>query len=188
MRHGNKIKHLGRKSEHRKALLSNLASSLITHKHIITTTAKAKALRVFIEPLITKSKLNTTHSRRIVFSYLRDKDAVDTLFSDVAAKVATRPGGYTRIIKLEPRRGDAAEMALIELVDFSLTSGVSGDSTEAKSTAPKKRTRRGGAAKKQADTTSTADKPKVATKKTAAPKSSGGSNAPKIRQRKSGGA
>ncbi len=186
MRHGNKINHLGRKSEHRKALLSNMASSLIEHKHIITTTAKAKALRVFVEPLISKSKNNSTHSRRIVFSYLRDKDAVTTLFDVVAPKVASRPGGYTRIIKLEPRRGDAAEMAMIELVDFSLSSGSVSEGAESKAVAPKKRTRRS-SAKKSADGTSS-DKPKVENKKPSAPKSSGASNAPKIRQRKSGGA
>jgi large subunit ribosomal protein L17 len=187
MRHGNKINHLGRKSEHRKALLSNMASSLIEHKHIITTTAKAKALRVFIEPLISKSKNNNTHSRRIVFSYLRDKDAVSTLFDIVAPKVASRPGGYTRIIKLEPRRGDAAEMALIELVDFSLSSGSASEGAETKTAAPKKRTRRG-SSKKTTDGGTSTDKPKVENKKAPAPKSSTSSNAPKIRQRKSGGA
>lgn len=187
MRHGNKINHLGRKSEHRKALLSNLASSLIQHKHIITTTAKAKALRVFIEPIITKSKDNTTHSRRIVFSYLRDKDAVTRLFNEVAPKVANRPGGYTRIIKLEPRRGDAAEMALIELVDFSYSASTPTEATAAtKSEAPKKRTRRGG--KKSTAEGTVSEKPKAENKKAGTPKPSGSANTPKIRQRKSGGA
>jgi len=119
MRHGDKIKNLSRTKAHRDALLSNLASQLITHKRIVTTLAKAKALRVYAEPLITKAKDNTTHQRRVVFSYLQDKDAVKELFSSVAEKVAGRPGGYTRIIKLGTRPGDAAEQALIELVDFN---------------------------------------------------------------------
>ncbi len=121
MRHGNKINHLGRKTDHRKAMLSNMASSLLKNdkKRVITTLAKAKALRVFVEPLITKSKENSTHNRRIVFAYLRDKEAVTTLFSEISAAVAKRPGGYTRILKLGPRKGDNAEMALIELVDFN---------------------------------------------------------------------
>jgi large subunit ribosomal protein L17 len=119
MRHGDKIKNLSRTKAHRDALLSNLASQLIAHKRIVTTLAKAKALRVYIEPLITKGKENTTHQRRVVFSYLQDKDAVKELFSTVAEKIAGRPGGYTRVIKLGTRPGDAAETALIELVDFN---------------------------------------------------------------------
>ncbi len=119
MRHRKSFNHLGRKTGHRKAMLANMASSLIKHKRITTTTAKAKALRVFVEPLITKSKDDTTHSRRIVFSYLQDKDAVSELFREVAGKVAERPGGYTRILKLGNRLGDSAEMAIIELVDFN---------------------------------------------------------------------
>lgn len=119
MRHGDKIKNLSRTKAHREALLSNLASQLITHKRIVTTLAKAKALRVYVEPLITKGKENTTHQRRVVFSYLQDKDAVKELFSTVAEKVGGRPGGYTRIIKLGTRSGDAAETAMIELVDFN---------------------------------------------------------------------
>jgi large subunit ribosomal protein L17 len=119
MRHGDKIKNLSRTASHRRALLSNLASQLITHKRVVTTLAKAKALRVYVEPLITKAKENTTHQRRIVFSYLQDKDAVTELFSTVSEKVAGRPGGYTRIIKLGARVGDNAETALIELVDFN---------------------------------------------------------------------
>src|ERR1700760_1486715 len=119
MRHGDKINNLGRKKEHRKALLSNLACQLIAHKRIVTTLAKAKALRTHIEPLITKAKDNTTHQRRVVFSYLQDKEAVTELFSTIAEKVAGRPGGYTRIIKLGTRVGDNAETALIELVDFN---------------------------------------------------------------------
>jgi large subunit ribosomal protein L17 len=119
MRHGDKIKNLGRTNSHRKALLSNLACELIAHKRIVTTLAKAKALRVYIEPLITKGKENTTHQRRIVFSYLQDKEAINELFSTVAEKVGGRPGGYTRVIKLGTRQGDNAETALIELVDFN---------------------------------------------------------------------
>jgi large subunit ribosomal protein L17 len=119
MRHGDKIKNLSRKKAHRDALLSNLACQLIAHKRIITTVAKAKALRVYVEPLITKSKDNSTHQRRVVFSYLQDKDAITELFSTVAKKIAGRPGGYTRIIKLGARTGDNAEQALIELVDFN---------------------------------------------------------------------
>lgn len=119
MRHGRKINHLGRQKGHRDSLLSNLAVSLITHKRLFTTIAKAKALRTFVEPLITKSKDDSTHSRRTVFSYLQNKDAVTELFREVSAKVADRPGGYTRIIKIGNRPGDAAEMCLIELVDFN---------------------------------------------------------------------
>jgi large subunit ribosomal protein L17 len=120
MRHGKKINHLSRKSAHRRAMLSNMATSLIMHKRITTTVAKAKALRVYIEPLITRSKDDSTHSRRVVFSYLQSKEAVTELFRDISVKVADRPGGYTRIIKLGTRLGDNAEMAMIELVDFNL--------------------------------------------------------------------
>lgn len=120
MRHGKKVNHLGRTAAHREALLSNLASSLILNKRITTTVAKAKALRKYVEPLITKSKEDTTHSRRTVFSYLQNKESVKTLFGEVASKVAERPGGYTRIVKLAGTRlGDNAEMCLIELVDFN---------------------------------------------------------------------
>ena len=119
MRHGKKFNHLGRKSAHRKSMLANMACSLIEHKRINTTVAKAKALKVFVEPLITKSKEDTTHNRRIVFSKLRQKEAVTELFRDVAVKVADRPGGYTRIIKLGNRLGDNADMAMIELVDYN---------------------------------------------------------------------
>jgi large subunit ribosomal protein L17 len=119
MRHGDKVKNLGRKKAHRDALLANLTIQLITHKRIVTTLAKAKALRVYAEPLITKAKENTTHQRRIVFSYLQDKEAIKELFGAIAEKVAGRPGGYTRVIKLGARPGDNAETALIELVDFN---------------------------------------------------------------------
>ena len=159
MRHGDKIKKLGRKKAHREALLSNLACQLIEHKRIVTTVAKAKALRVYVEPLITKGRTNTTHQRRVVFSYLQDKDAVTELFSTVAEKVAGRPGGYTRIIKLGARPGDNAETALIELVDFNEVYGKG--KGEAKTAA--KKTRRSGGAKKKAEaateeTTSTEEK------------------------------
>lgn len=119
MRHGVKLNHLGRTASHRKALMSNMASSLIKHKRITTTVAKAKALRVYVEPLLTKSKSDTVHNRRTVFSYLRDKDAIIELFGVVAQKIADRPGGYTRILKLGNRMGDNADMAMIELVDFN---------------------------------------------------------------------
>lgn len=148
MRHGVKLNHLGRTAAHRHALLSGLASELIVHKRIFTTLAKARALRVYVEPLITKSKTNTTHQRRVVFSYLNDKEAVKELFATVSPKVADRPGGYTRIIKLGARLGDAAETAMIELVDFNETY-----SKEAAGAGKKKRTRRsaGGTKKKAAD-------------------------------------
>jgi large subunit ribosomal protein L17 len=119
MRHGKKFNHLGRKSAHRKAMLSNMACSLIEHKRINTTVAKAKALKQYVEPLITKSKEDSTHNRRVVFSYLKSKNAVTELFREVSAKVGDRPGGYTRIIKIGARQGDNAEMAMIELVDFN---------------------------------------------------------------------
>ena len=119
MRHGKKFNHLGRKAAHRKSMLANMACSLIEHKRIKTTLAKAKALRMYIEPLITKSKDDTTHSRRTVFSYLKQKEAITELFGDVASKIANRPGGYTRILKLSNRLGDNAQMAYIELVDYN---------------------------------------------------------------------
>jgi large subunit ribosomal protein L17 len=119
MRHNKAINHLGRKSGHRKALLANMAASLILHKRIQTTVAKAKALQSYVEPLITKSKDDSTHSRRVVFSYLKSKEAVSELFRTVAPKIADRPGGYTRVLKTGFRQGDGADMALIELVDFN---------------------------------------------------------------------
>src|SRR4029453_10334163 len=144
MRHGDKVKNLGRKKAHRDALLRNLACQLIEHKRIFTTVAKAKALRVYVEPLITKGKNNTTHERRVVFSYLQDKEAIKELFSNVAEKVGGRPGGYTRVIKLGTRPGDNAEQALIELVDFNEVYGKGkGEVREAG-----RRTRRGGGKKK----------------------------------------
>lgn len=140
MRHGDKINNLGRTASHRSALLSNLASQLIANKRITTTLAKAKALRTYVEPLITKAKENTTHQRRIVFSYLQDKEAIKELFDVVRLKIEGRPGGYTRIIKLGTRVGDNAELALIELVDYN---DVYGKGTTADTTEAAKRTRRG---------------------------------------------
>jgi|SRR5574344_1463809 large subunit ribosomal protein L17 len=144
MRHNKKINHLGRKSGHRKAMLANMASSLVLHKRIETTVAKAKALRVYIEPLITKSKDDTTHSRRIVFSYLKQKEAVSELFRVIAPKIAERPGGYLRILKTGFRAGDAADMAMIEFVDFN---EVALNSATAKEVAKKPTTRRSRAKK-----------------------------------------
>ena len=141
MRHRKKINHLGRKTAHRKSMLANMACSLIEHKRINTTVAKAKALKLFVEPLLTKSKIDTTHNRRIVFSKLRQKQAVSELFRDIAPKVSNRPGGYTRIIKLGNRLGDNADMAMIELVDYNELYS---------SDKPKKRsTRRGRSSKKK---------------------------------------
>ena len=143
MRHNKAVNHLGRQSGHRKAMLANMASSLILNKRINTTVAKAKALKSYVEPLITKSKEDTTHSRRVVFSYLKDKNAVKELFLTVAPKVADRPGGYTRVLHTGFRQGDAAEMALIELVDFN-------EAALATAKAEKKATRRSRAKKAEA--------------------------------------
>jgi large subunit ribosomal protein L17 len=165
MRHGKKINHLGRKHSHRAALLSNLASSLILNKRITTTVAKAKALRKYVEPLLTKAKNDTTHSRRTVFSYLGNKESVKELFGEVASKIANRPGGYTRIIKMsDSRLGDNAEVCLMELVDFNTL--YSGEETTEK----KAKTRRGRAKSKKDETTSAAEptaetKPKKTAKK-----------------------
>lgn len=144
MRHNKAINHLGRKSGHRKALLSNMATSLILHKRITTTVAKAKALRSYVEPLVTKSKDDTTHNRRVVFSYLKNKEAVTELFRTIAPKIAERPGGYTRILHVGFRQGDAAEMALIEFVDFNEAALASTEK------ATKKTTRRSRAKKSEA--------------------------------------
>jgi large subunit ribosomal protein L17 len=141
MRHGNKLNHLGRKSAHRKAMISNMACSLIEHKRITTTVAKAKALRVFVEPLLTKSKTDSTHSRRVVFSYLQNKDIVSELFREVAPKIADRNGGYTRIIRTGFRLGDNAETCMIELVDFNTLY------TKEETKKSTRRSRRGGGAK-----------------------------------------
>ncbi len=151
MRHGKKINHLGRKVGHRKALLKNLSIALITHKRINTTLAKAKALRRHLEPLITKTKTNTTHSRRVAFSYLQNKEAITELFGPIAAKVASRPGGYLRVIKLGFRQSDGAEMAMIEFVDYNEVYTVGEGAGKEKK--KKKRTRRGGGSKKAAAAT-----------------------------------
>lgn len=147
MRHGKKVNHLGRKSAHRKALLRNLSIALITHKRITTTLAKAKALRVHLEPLVTKAKDNTTHSRRVVFSYLQNKEAVTELFGPVAEKVGDRPGGYLRVIRTGFRRSDASEMAMIEFVDFN---DVYNAKAETGAGSGRKRRRRRGGSGKQA--------------------------------------
>ena len=154
MRHGNKINHLGRKYGHRAALLKNLSSQLFMYKRIETTIAKAKELRGYVEPLVTKAKDNTTHSRRDVFSYLQDKFATKELFDVVAPKVGNRPGGYTRIVRLGQRQGDAAEMAIIELVDFNETYAPKAVAVAE----PKKKTRRAGSAKKAETATVVEDK------------------------------
>lgn len=168
MRHGKKVNHLGRKSAHRHALLSNMASSLILNKRITTTVAKAKALKKYVEPLLTKAKNDTTHSRRTVFSYLQNKESIKTLFGEVAGRIANRAGGYTRIIKLsEVRQGDAADMCLMELVDFN-------DLYTKDGAAKKAKTRRGRKGKKEEGVedakvvaeTATDEKPKKAAKKT----------------------
>ncbi len=146
MRHNKKFNHLGRTSAHRKAMLANMANSLILHKRITTTTAKAKALKMYVEPLITKAKDDTTHSRRTVFSYLKSKTAVSELFREVADKVGERPGGYTRILKTGSRLGDNAEMCIIELVDFNENMLSAKEPKKSKS----RRSRRGGAKKTEA--------------------------------------
>jgi len=142
MRHNKKFNHLGRTTAHRKAMLSNMASSLIQHKRIATTLAKAKALQVYVEPLLTKSKEDTTHSRRTVFSHLQNKEMVTELFQNVSAKIANRPGGYTRILRTGFRQGDNAEMCIIELVDYNE------NMLKEKATKKAARTRRAGASKK----------------------------------------
>jgi large subunit ribosomal protein L17 len=164
MRHGRKVNHLGRTASHRSALLSNMAISLIVNKRITTTVAKAKALKKFVEPLVTKAKVDSTHSRRVVFSYLQSKEAVTTLFSEVAEKIGSRPGGYTRIIKTGRRLGDSAETCLIELVDFNEIYV-----KEAKAGAKKTR-RRGATAPKEAAATEEVVKAELAAEETEAPK------------------
>jgi len=155
MRHGKKDNHLGRTSTHRRALLSNMASSLIVHKRISTTVAKAKELRKYVEPLITKAKADSTHSRRTVFSYLQNKDSVKELFDNVVDKIAARPGGYTRILKTGARLGDNADMCIIELVDYNETYVKDAEVKVAK------RTRRSTAAKKDDSAESTDTEPKA---------------------------
>lgn len=169
MRHGDKVNNLGRKKAHRQALLQNLTSALIRHKRINTTLAKAKALRVYAEPLITRAKNDTQHNRRLVFSHLQDKEAVTELFTVVGDKVADRPGGYTRIIKLPRRVSDAADMAMIELVDFNEIYNKDTDKGAKKT----RRSRRSGGGKKKAtteETTATEEAPKAAAPAEEAPK------------------
>jgi large subunit ribosomal protein L17 len=170
MRHQRKINHLSRTSEHRKALMANMASSLIKYKRIETTVAKAKALRVFVEPLITRSKSDTTQSRRLVFSYLKDKEAVSQLFREVSLKVANRPGGYTRILKTGTRTGDAAEMCIIELVDFNENMLAAKEESTAKASkrrrTPKKKTSEKAKPKaEKSETKETASEEKTSEKK-----------------------
>jgi large subunit ribosomal protein L17 len=153
MRHGKKINHLGRTSTHRKAMLSNMASSLILHKRISTTLAKAKALRVFVEPLITRSKDDSTHNRRMAFSYLQNKEAVSELFREISKKIAERPGGYTRILKTGNRLGDNADMCFIELVDYNETMLSTKETAKSKAT----RRRRTPSGKKKEDVTEAAE-------------------------------
>ena len=162
MRHSRVINHLGRTSSHRKAMLSNMATSLILHKRITTTTAKAKALRTFVEPLITKSKEDSTHSRRVVFGYLKDKTAVAELFREISPKVAERPGGYTRILKIGNRIGDNADMCIMELVDYN-EAMLGGEAAKTKTT------RRRRATKKKEETVSETKAPKVKAEKTEKP-------------------
>lgn len=152
MRHGDKLNNLGRKTAHRKAMLANMASSLILHKRISTTLAKAKALRIYVEPILTRSKDDSTHSRRTVFAYLGNKEAVEMLFKDISTKIADRPGGYTRILKTGGRLGDNADMCFIELVDFNE------NMLAAKAPAKAKTSRRGGKKKSTDTTAKTVDK------------------------------
>lgn len=168
MRHGDKINNLGRTASHRAALMSNLACQLIEHKRITTTLAKAKALRVYAEPLITRSKSDSMHNRRVVFSYLQDKEAIKELFGVIGDKVANRPGGYTRIIKLPRRMGDAADMAMIELVDFNEIYKKEGKDTAAKKT---RRSRRSTPKKAEAPATAPVAEAAPATEEPAAPAS-----------------
>jgi large subunit ribosomal protein L17 len=164
MRHSKVINHLGRTSSHRKSMLSNMAASLILHKRISTTTAKAKALKTFVEPLITKSKEDSTHSRRVVFSYLKDKTAVAELFREISPKVGERPGGYTRILKTGHRIGDNADMCILELVDYNEAMMGGGEAAKTKTT------RRRKTSKKKDDTAAEVKAPKAAKEK--APKTS----------------
>lgn len=171
MRHGKKVNHLGRTASHRSALLSNMASSLILEKRITTTVAKAKALRKYVEPLITKAKSDTTHSRRTVFSYLQNKESVKELFSTVASKTSERPGGYTRIIKMaDVRLGDNAEMCLIELVDFNTLYTKDADAKKGKTRRGRKSTKKEGAEAGAVAEASNEEKPAKKAKKVAAKK------------------
>jgi large subunit ribosomal protein L17 len=160
MRHGRKVNQLSRTKAHRDALMANMTDSLIKHKRIVTTVAKAKALRIFVEPLLTRAKTDSTHNRRMVFKYLQNKESIKELFGVVSEKIAARPGGYTRIIKMGFRPGDAAEIAMIELVDFNTTyigTNNKKAAAAAATTATAKRTRRAGTAKKKADDAGTSE-------------------------------
>jgi large subunit ribosomal protein L17 len=159
MRHSRVINHLGRTSSHRKSMLANMATSLILHKRITTTTAKAKALKTYVEPLITKSKEDSTHSRRVVFSYLKDKTAVSELFREISPKVADRPGGYTRILKIGNRQGDNAEMCIVELVDYN--EAMLGGDTKTKTTRRRRSTKKKGEVEGAVVTKTVAAAPKV---------------------------
>ena len=182
MRHNKNYNHLGRQAGHRKALMSNMASSLILHKRLESTLAKAKAVRQYVEPLVTKSKEDTTHSRRVVFSYLKQKEAVTELFRTIAPKVANRPGGYTRILKTGFRLGDAAEMCIIEFVDFNeaYTLGTTPTAATAAEAKPKTRRSRKSASKKAEgaeDAVVVSEEKKPATRKAAAPKATAAKSA-----------
>ena len=173
MRHSRVINHLGRTSSHRKAMLANMATSLILHKRIATTTAKAKALRTYVEPLITKSKEDSTHSRRVVFSYLKDKEAVAELFRDISPKISERPGGYTRILKTGHRIGDNADMCILELVDYNEAMLGGEEAGKAKSTRRRRVTKKKDEVVAEVKTTKTpkakaekAEKPEVSAEKT----------------------
>ena len=159
MRHNKSVNHLGRTDSHRKALLANMSVSLIMHKRIQTTVAKAKALKVYLEPLVTKSKEDTTHQRRTVFSYLKDKNAVTELFRTIAPKIADRPGGYLRVLHTGFRQGDGAEMALIEFVDFNEAALASGASKAAKKTTRRSRAKKAEAPAAEAAAPGTAETP-----------------------------
>jgi large subunit ribosomal protein L17 len=179
MRHNKSFNHLGRKSGHRKSMLANMASSLILHKKIETTVAKAKALRVYIEPLITKSKEDSTHSRRTVFAYLKQKEAVTELFRVIAPKIADRPGGYTRILKIGFRQGDAADMALIEFVDFNEVAIAAAKPETKKATTRRSRVKKSDANDVEAEEKPKAPKAKAEPKAKAAPKA----KAPKVEEK-----
>ncbi len=187
MRHNKKVNHLGRQASHRKALMSNMAASLILHKRIETTVAKAKALKKFVEPIITKSKEDTTHQRRVVFSYLKDKYATAELFRTVAPKIADRPGGYTRILHTGFRVGDAAEMCIIELVDFNETY-VEGATPKAAAAPKTRRSRAKKAVAEDAEVVAEAPKAekKPAAKKPAAPKTAAKTSGAKVKAVKTG--
>ena len=184
MRHNKAINHLGRKSGHRKALLANMATSLILHKRIQTTVAKAKALKSYVEPLITKSKEDTTHSRRVVFSYLKNKYAVTELFREIAPKIADRPGGYTRVLKTGFRQGDGADMALIELVDFNEAALASAKPEAKKSSTRRSRSKKSAAAVAEAPKAEEAPKAGAAVEEAAPAAEAPAADAPAAEEKK----